>query len=185
MASSGIARGDRAAVRARPAIRWLAGVALVSIIGCRSAPEARARGQAIPLGAYTVTVNHSALRELGGTTNVAVYLSIAEFTPTTDAAKLWLAKLNLGIRLRGGQGHTSRGVLIPARQFELIDLRPEDLRSYGGSRMLEDSLFAQGDPTQWVAMFPVPRQAQGFALLMANPDRKAGQPASVEVDLGR
>jgi len=184
MVSSDVKRGNRAAVRARSAIWWLAGVALVGLTGCRSAPEARARGQAIPLGSYTVTVNHSALREIGGTTSVAVYLSIPDFKPT-EAAKLWLAKLNLGIRLRDNQGHESRGLLIPVIQFELMDLQPRDLSSYGTSRMLEDSLFSQADPTQWVAMFPVPPQARGFALLIANPDRKAGQPASVEVDLGR
>jgi hypothetical protein len=131
-----------------------------------------------------VSVNHSALRQLGGNNHLAVYLSIPGFKPSDDE-KLWLAKFTLGMALRDGRGGRSRGILVPARQFDMMGLDPRDLSSYGGSRMFEDSLFAQGDPTQWVALFPVSPQAEGFTLLLTNPNPRAGQPGSAVVDLGR
>lgn len=49
----------------------------------------------------------------------------------------------------------------------------------------DNESFRRWLPTQWVALFPVSPQAEGFTLVLTNPNPKAGQPESALVDLGR
>lgn len=152
------------------AISLTAGLAVVS--ACSSRPVPFSRGQAIPIGSYTITVSHTEASARENTLTLVVHFRCQG---VEDTGKFFVAQ----------SGH----LFVIDGAGNRYSARPLPRGYYQGQRRGPLGL-GRGDatsshPAEWVAVANVPVNSRGFSLLIGNPARKPGQPRTAVVQLDR
>lgn len=165
-------------------------VALLILPGC-SQPQPFQRGQQVPLGPYSVSFSHAEIRDENSRRALVVHFHCEQVASLKDMNGFQKSFFT-AFRVKDAAGKSHQGFPILAQAFQglrgnsmrSLELRDEQLtaREY---EMEVDSLRGGPNVRDWVAVFAVPADAQGFRLYVRNPDRREGQPGEAVIDLGR
>jgi hypothetical protein len=183
----------------------LVSLLLPTLLACEKAPPTPfARGQLVPVedGGVRVTgverISSSVLAGRGLPSvhqdwdMIVVYVRV-EGAELTDVAKA-TARLLASTRLEARTGESYGRYPVPLTRDGYRLMISGGLMREGTSprqMMRELELMTSREeasgrmPREWAVLFPVPRDASGFRLLVKNPGAKGDQPRLSSVDLGR
>ncbi len=164
----------------------IASVCILSAVlaGC-SQPQPFQRGQQISMGAFSVSFSHAEMRDYDARRALVVHFRCdgAQENPGE-----FLRHFLTAFKAKDSNGKSYRGLPITAQAYQHMQgnsLRSFQFRDEQMSAEELESLSGGLNVSDWVAVFAVPVEAQGFKLYVRNLDRRDGQPDEAVVDLGR
>jgi hypothetical protein len=172
------------------ALKGAAPIALLLLSGC-SQPQPFQRGQQIPLGPYSVSFNYAEIRDASSRRALVVHFH-CEQVASLNGRDRFQQRFFTAFKVKDSSGKSYRGVPFLEQEFRhlqgntLFSMEPRDERMSARDWAFEDESLRGGpNVREWVAVFAVPVDAQGFQLYVRNPDRREGQPGEAVIDLGR